>query len=122
MRVQLAPASKRNSIWSVIVPADGTRTATVGERRLRNVADFWAVLGQAAACLYSVMWGVGRKEQWRVEKLGDKNLRKVIVKHIGQVRIQSARHRIAATSATGGVSNHGCYRDDLLRGMLPATA
>jgi hypothetical protein len=29
-RVQLAPASKRNSIWSVIVPADGTRTATVG--------------------------------------------------------------------------------------------
>jgi hypothetical protein len=23
-----------------------------GERRLRNVADFWAALGQAAACLY----------------------------------------------------------------------
>jgi hypothetical protein len=39
-----------------------------GERRLRNVADFWAALGQAAACLYLSMWGVGRKEQWRGEK------------------------------------------------------
>ena len=29
-RVLMASASKRNSIWSVIVPADGTRTATVG--------------------------------------------------------------------------------------------
>src|SRR5205823_7977015 len=29
----------------------------------------WAALGQAAACLYLVMWGVGRKAQWRVEKL-----------------------------------------------------
>jgi hypothetical protein len=51
-----------------------------GKRRLRNVADFWAALGQAAACLCLVMWGVERKEQWRVEKLGDKNLREVIVK------------------------------------------
>jgi len=24
------PASERNSIWSIIVPADGTRTATAG--------------------------------------------------------------------------------------------
>src|SRR4029453_16000372 len=39
------------------------------KRRLRYVADFWAALGQAAACQYFVMWGVGRKEQWRVEKL-----------------------------------------------------
>ena len=39
------------------------------KRRLRYVADFWAALGQAAACQYSVMWGVGRKEQWRVEKI-----------------------------------------------------
>jgi hypothetical protein len=30
---------------------------------------FLAALGQAAACLQLVMWGVGRKEQWRVEKL-----------------------------------------------------
>jgi hypothetical protein len=39
------------------------------KRKLRYVADFWAALGQAAACQYLVMWGVGRKEQWRVEKL-----------------------------------------------------
>jgi hypothetical protein len=29
----------------------------------------WAALGQAAACQYLLMWDVGRKEQWRVEKL-----------------------------------------------------
>jgi hypothetical protein len=39
------------------------------KRKLRYVADFWAALGQAAACLYLVMWGVGRKEQWRIKKL-----------------------------------------------------
>src|SRR6266446_7844475 len=39
------------------------------KRRLRYVADFWAALGQAAACKYLVMWGVGRKEQWRIKKL-----------------------------------------------------
>jgi hypothetical protein len=39
------------------------------KRRLRYVTDFWAALGQAAACLYLVRWGVGRKAQWRVEKL-----------------------------------------------------
>src|SRR2546427_9166762 len=38
------------------------------KRKLRYVADFWAALGQAAACQYLVMWGVGRKEQWPVEK------------------------------------------------------
>jgi len=27
------------------------------KRRLRYVADFWAALGQAAACQYLVMWG-----------------------------------------------------------------
>ena len=30
MRVPTAPASERNSIWSVVVPADGTKAATVG--------------------------------------------------------------------------------------------
>jgi hypothetical protein len=35
------------------------------KRRLRHVADFWAALGQAVACQYSLTWGVGRKEQWR---------------------------------------------------------
>jgi hypothetical protein len=29
----------------------------------------WAALGQAAACQYLLMWDVGRKEQWWVEKL-----------------------------------------------------
>jgi hypothetical protein len=29
-RVLMAHASEFNSIWSIIVPADGTRTATVG--------------------------------------------------------------------------------------------
>src|SRR5437763_13995000 len=29
----------------------------------------WAALGQAAACQYLFMWGLGRKEQWWVEKL-----------------------------------------------------
>ena len=51
------------------MPADGTRAANMGDRRLRYVADFWATLGQAAACQYLIMWGVGRKAQWRVEKL-----------------------------------------------------
>ena len=32
-----------------------------------QVADFCAVLGQATACLYLVMWRVGRNEQWPVE-------------------------------------------------------
>jgi hypothetical protein len=38
--VLTAPASKCNSVWSVIVLADGTRAAIVGDRRLRYVADF----------------------------------------------------------------------------------
>ena len=65
----VAHVSECNSIWSVIVPADSTMAATVEKRRLRYVADFWAAFGPAAACQYLVMWGVGRKEQWRVEKL-----------------------------------------------------
>jgi hypothetical protein len=35
-----APASERDSIWSVIAPADGTRAATVWKRRLRYVCVF----------------------------------------------------------------------------------
>jgi hypothetical protein len=60
-------ASERSSILSVIVPADGTRAATAGKRRLRYVCVFWAALGQAAACLCLVTWGAGRKAQWLVE-------------------------------------------------------
>ena len=43
--------AKRSVILSVIVPADGTSAATCMKRRLRYVADFWAALGQIAACL-----------------------------------------------------------------------
>jgi len=67
-----APASERNSIWSVIEPADGTRAATVGKRRLRYVCV--AALGQAAACPYLLMWGLGCKAQWLVEKLNAEHL------------------------------------------------
>ena len=38
--VLTAPTSERNSIWSVIVPADGTRAATVKKRRPRYVCVF----------------------------------------------------------------------------------
>jgi hypothetical protein len=38
--VLTAPASERNSIWSVIVPADGTRAAIAGTQRLRYVCFF----------------------------------------------------------------------------------
>jgi hypothetical protein len=65
--VLTAPASERNSIWSVIVPADGTRAAIAGTRRLRYVCVFWAALGQAGACSYPITWGAGRKAQWPVE-------------------------------------------------------
>jgi len=39
--VPRASASERNSICSVFVPADGTRAATAGKRRLRYVCVFW---------------------------------------------------------------------------------
>jgi hypothetical protein len=51
----------------VIVPADGTRAATAGKRRLRYVCVFWAALGQAAAYLYLATWGADPKAQWLVE-------------------------------------------------------
>src|SRR3982074_940471 len=39
------------------------------KRRLRYVCTFWAALGQAPACLYVMMWGIGCEAQWLVEKL-----------------------------------------------------
>jgi len=66
-RMRGAYGTRTHSIWSVIVPADGTRAATAGKRRLRYVCVFWAALGQAAACLYPVTWGAGRKGQCLVE-------------------------------------------------------
>jgi hypothetical protein len=61
------PHPNATLFWSVIAPADGTRTATAGKRRLRYVCVFWAALGQAVACLYLITWGAGRKAQWLVE-------------------------------------------------------
>jgi hypothetical protein len=45
-QVLMAPASTCNSIWSVIVPADGTRAAIVEDRRLRYFADFVQLSGK----------------------------------------------------------------------------
>src|SRR5260370_38019874 len=67
-------ASERNSLCSVIVPADGTRAATAGKRRLRYVCVFWAALGQAGACSYPITWGARRKAQWLVENLKAEHL------------------------------------------------
>jgi len=39
------------------------------KRRLRYVCVFWAALGQAAACPYLMIWGIGCEAQWLVEKL-----------------------------------------------------
>src|SRR5258706_14631837 len=72
--VLTAPPSERNSICSVIVPADGTRAATAGKRRLRYVCVFWAALGQAGACSYPITWGARRKAQWLVENLKAEHL------------------------------------------------
>ena len=72
--VLTASASERNSICSVIVPADGTRAATAGKRRLRYVCVFWAALGQAGACSYPITWGARRKAQWLVENLKAEHL------------------------------------------------
>ena len=54
---------ERNSIWSVIVPADGTCAATWREGRLRRVPDLWAALGQATACPRILTWGAGYEAQ-----------------------------------------------------------
>src|ERR1700720_3541425 len=68
-RVLMAHASECNSIWKCYCACRRHQGCHCMKRKLRYVADFWAALGQAAACQYLVMWGVGRKEQWRVEKL-----------------------------------------------------
>ena len=47
------PAPERNSILNVIVPADGTRAATVGNGDFGTSPIFGQLPGQAAACPYS---------------------------------------------------------------------
>jgi hypothetical protein len=52
--VLTALASERSSISSVIVPADGTRAATAGKRRLRYVCVFWQLSDKPLlACISS---------------------------------------------------------------------
>jgi hypothetical protein len=61
----------------VIAPADGTRAASVGRRRLRYVCVFWAALGQAGACSYQMTWGAGRRAQWAGRKINAEHLLRV---------------------------------------------
>ena len=87
----LPNATSFNSIWSSYCACrrhqgcHSLETETSVRRRF-----CWAALGQAA-CQYLTMWGVGRKEQWRVEKLDP------------PPDSRDKRNR--------GVSNHRCDRD-----------
>src|SRR6266852_2965567 len=103
MRVLTAPASECNSIWSVNCACRRHQGCHSRKRRLRYVADFWAALGQAAACLYLVRWGVGRKAQWRVEKLS--------AEHLLAVRTWPASRRdVAAERRKPRVQSSRCGR------------
>jgi hypothetical protein len=51
------PASERNSIWSVIVPADGTRAATVGNGDFGTSA-FFGLLSDKPLLAYGHRYGV----------------------------------------------------------------
>ena len=53
----MAPAPERYSILNVIVPADGTRAATVGNGDFGTSPIFGQLSGKPAACLCS-LYGV----------------------------------------------------------------
>jgi hypothetical protein len=54
MRVPTAPASERNSIWSVVVPADGTRAATAANGGFGTSPIFGQLSDKPLlACMYS---------------------------------------------------------------------
>jgi hypothetical protein len=55
--VRAVPASERNSIGVLLCLPTAPGLPTVWKRGLRYVRVFWAALGQAAACLYPMMWG-----------------------------------------------------------------
>jgi hypothetical protein len=71
-------ASERSSILSVIVPADGTRAATAGKRRLRYVCVFWAALGQSRCLPVSGHMGCGAPSAMRGRKLNVGHLLRVL--------------------------------------------
>jgi hypothetical protein len=65
----MAPAREHKSIWSVIVPTDGTRAANMRDRGLRYVADF-EQLSDKPLLASVLLFGVSkRKAQWRIETL-----------------------------------------------------
>jgi hypothetical protein len=72
--VLTAPASERNSIWSVIVPADGTRAALQRNGDFGTSAFFGQLSDKPLLALYLMKWGLGRKAQWLVEKLDAEHL------------------------------------------------
>jgi hypothetical protein len=70
MAPALPNATLFNSIGVLIVPADGTRAATVEKRRLRYVAAFVGQLSDKPLLASIFLCGVSeRKAQWRIEKL-----------------------------------------------------
>jgi hypothetical protein len=65
------PAFERNTLlYSVIVPADDTRAATLEKRRLRYVAAFVGQLSDKPLLASIYSRGVLKRiAQWRIEKL-----------------------------------------------------
>jgi hypothetical protein len=59
--VLMAPAPERNSILNVIVPADGTRAATVGNGDFGTSPIFGQLSGKPPPVFNR--WGVGLKAQ-----------------------------------------------------------
>jgi hypothetical protein len=55
--------ANRSSIWSVIVPADGTSAATEGNGDFGTSPIYGQLLDKPTACLHLGNWGAGRKAQ-----------------------------------------------------------
>jgi hypothetical protein len=72
--VLAASASERNSICSVIVPADGTRAATAGKRRLRYVCVFLGSSRTSRCLLVSEHMGCRAQSAMAGRKLNAKHL------------------------------------------------
>src|SRR6478609_10612777 len=73
-RVLTTPASERNYMKCYCACRRHQGCHCI-KRRLRYVCVFWAALGQATACPYLMMWGIGCEVQWPVEKLNLRNKR-----------------------------------------------
>jgi hypothetical protein len=62
----MAPASKRNSIWSVIVPADGTRAAILGNGDFGTSPIFVQLSDKPLLASAWVFGVLERKAQWLI--------------------------------------------------------